>query len=240
MNYFPFHIGDYASATRHLSWEEDAAYRRMLDVYYTTEKPLPADVRSVCRLVVATTESQREAVKIVLEEFFDLTEIGWGNSRADETLAVMKDRQEKQREKANKRWSMPRPKSGNAAAMPQHQDNDAVASKDDAVAMPPIPIPIPIEKNKRKSQDPPPDGGMDSGPPSIGPEDPIKAIFDQGVAILTASGKSEQGARSLIGRLRKTVGDEDFARILVASRSKTDPAAYMAKAAQPKVKAVSL
>ena len=40
MNYYPFHIGDYLSATRHLSWEEDAAYRRLLDTYYTTEKPV--------------------------------------------------------------------------------------------------------------------------------------------------------------------------------------------------------
>ena len=32
------HIGDYLSATRHLSWEEDAAFRRLLDTYYSTEK----------------------------------------------------------------------------------------------------------------------------------------------------------------------------------------------------------
>ena len=25
MNYYPFHIGDYVSATRHLTWDEDAA-----------------------------------------------------------------------------------------------------------------------------------------------------------------------------------------------------------------------
>ena len=43
MNYYPFHIGDYLSATRHLSWEEDCAYRRLLDVYYTSEKPLPIE-----------------------------------------------------------------------------------------------------------------------------------------------------------------------------------------------------
>lgn len=50
MNYFPFHIGDYLSATRHLSWEEDLAYRRVLDTYYTNEKPLPAEVKQVCPL----------------------------------------------------------------------------------------------------------------------------------------------------------------------------------------------
>ena len=97
-----------------------------------------------------------------------------------------------------------------------------------------------IEPSKEKSQ--PPDGGIgsNSGSPPDDYEDPIKAIFDQGVRILTAAGKSEQGARSLIGRLRKTVGDEDFARILVASRSASDPAAYMVKAAQPKIRAVAL
>lgn len=86
MNYYPFHIGDYLSATRHLSWEEDAAYRRLLDTYYTTEKPLPVDLRSVCRLVMATTDGQRESVQIVLEEFFIETPEGWVNRRADRII----------------------------------------------------------------------------------------------------------------------------------------------------------
>ena len=94
MNYYPFHIGDYLSATRHLSWEEDAAYRRLLDTYYTTEKPLPADERSVYRLVVAATESQREAVRTVLLEFFDLREDGWVNQRADAEISAMREKQE--------------------------------------------------------------------------------------------------------------------------------------------------
>ena len=67
MNYYPFHIGDYATATRHLSWDEDMAYRRLLDVYYTTEKPLPNDLRSVWRLTLASTDEHRDAIKIVLE-----------------------------------------------------------------------------------------------------------------------------------------------------------------------------
>ena len=92
MNYFPFHIGDYASATRHLSWDEDAAYRRLLDVYYTTEKPLPADLRAVCRLVIAMTEIQRESVQIVLAEFFELTPCGWINHRADAEIESMRDK----------------------------------------------------------------------------------------------------------------------------------------------------
>ena len=142
MNYYPFHIGDYLSATRHLSWEEDAAYRRLLDTYYTTEKALPADLRAVCRLVLATTDSQREAVKIVLEEFFELTDEGWRNRRADAEIAEMLLRQQKQRDKANKRWQKQATEPGIAPALPQHQPSDAAASNSDADAMPPTPTPV--------------------------------------------------------------------------------------------------
>ena len=94
MNYFPFHIGDYVSATRHLSWDEDMAYRRMLDWCYTNEKPLPADVQRICRLVVATTDPQRAAVEVVLEEFFQRTDEGWTNTRVTAELARMQEKQE--------------------------------------------------------------------------------------------------------------------------------------------------
>lgn len=100
MNYFPFHIGDYASATRHLSWEEDLAYRRLLDVYYTSEAPLPVEPRALCRLIVASSEQQREAVDQVLEEFFTLTAEGWIHARADAEIAAMSSKRQKARESA--------------------------------------------------------------------------------------------------------------------------------------------
>ena len=165
MNYYPFHIGDYLSATRHLSWEEDAAYRRLLDTYYTNEKALPTDLKAVCRLVLATTESQREAVQTVLQEFFTLTDAGWVNARADAEIAAMREKQQKQRDKANKRWHKPEQEPGNAPAMPRHEATDATASKTDADAMPPTPTPTPTpkiigeasaprEKNSKRTQVP--------------------------------------------------------------------------------------
>lgn len=99
MNYYPFHIGDYLSATRHLTWAEDAAYRRLLDTYYTTEKPLPSELRAVCRLVLATTDEQREAVQVVLSEFFELTSAGWINVRADAEIDSMRVKQSAQEDK---------------------------------------------------------------------------------------------------------------------------------------------
>jgi uncharacterized protein YdaU (DUF1376 family) len=161
MNYYPFHIGDYLSATRHLSWEEDAAYRRLLDTYYTTEKPLPADLRAVCRLVLATTDSQREAVRVVLEEFFQATDDGWRNSRADAEIDSMRQKQQTQRDKANKRWHKPSTEHGNASALPQHTADDAAASKTDADAMPPTPTPTPTMNTRESASAPPCPSGVD-------------------------------------------------------------------------------
>lgn len=100
MNFYPFHIGDYASATRHLSWDEDCAYRRLLDVYYTTEKPLPLDAKQVCRLAVARTKSQRAAVLVVLHEFFEQTDAGWVCARAEAEIEAMRDKQAAGEERA--------------------------------------------------------------------------------------------------------------------------------------------
>ena len=151
VNFYPFHIGDYLSATRHLSWEEDAAYRRLLDVYYTTEKPLPADLRACCRLVLASTDGQREAVRVVLEEFFTLTDDGWFNRRVDAELCNLRERQDKQRDRANKRWHKPVSTPGNAGDMPNPTPGNATASQTDATAlnpdataMPPVPVPVPV------------------------------------------------------------------------------------------------
>jgi uncharacterized protein YdaU (DUF1376 family) len=84
---YDHHIGDYDAATAHLSWDEDQAYTRMIRVYYRTEKPLPADVAQVCRLVRASLPKHRQAVQAVLEEFFTLEEDGWHNKRCDEEIA---------------------------------------------------------------------------------------------------------------------------------------------------------
>lgn len=99
MNYYPFHIGDYASATRHLSWDEDLAYRRLLDWCYTNEKPLPLDVGKVCRLIVATSDAQRVAAETVLSEFFVSTSDGWIHERVTAELERMRERQEASEER---------------------------------------------------------------------------------------------------------------------------------------------
>jgi uncharacterized protein YdaU (DUF1376 family) len=84
MHYYQFNIGDYASHTRHLSLIEDAIYRRLLDLYYLHERPLNTGLTAVARQINAR-EYEAE-IKIILEEFFELTENGWINLRADKEI----------------------------------------------------------------------------------------------------------------------------------------------------------
>jgi uncharacterized protein YdaU (DUF1376 family) len=86
VNYYPHHIGDYLRDTVHLTMVEDSAYRRMLDLYYASEKPLPIDFDYLCKLVRARENPEREAVHLVLHEFFQKCEDGWRNKRADEEI----------------------------------------------------------------------------------------------------------------------------------------------------------
>jgi len=85
MNYYQFHIGDYTSHTRHLSPIEDIAYRRLLDLYYLHERPLNSGSASVARQI--NMREFEDEVKLILEEFFTLSDDGWINVRADKEIA---------------------------------------------------------------------------------------------------------------------------------------------------------
>lgn len=61
MRHFAHHIGDYAAATAHLSFVEDAAYHRLLRLYYRDERALPSDVAACQRLVAARSREERAA-----------------------------------------------------------------------------------------------------------------------------------------------------------------------------------
>jgi uncharacterized protein YdaU (DUF1376 family) len=97
VNYYPFHLGDYAVHTRHLTLLEDLAYRRLLDLYYTRERPIPAETQSVCRLI-GMRENEAE-VESVLREFFTPNEAGeWVSSRCEVEIEAFHARAERARE----------------------------------------------------------------------------------------------------------------------------------------------
>ena len=105
MHYYNFNIGDYMKHTLHLTPEEDLAYRRILDMYYDTESAIPSNIPLVSRRL----RMDSKIVESVLNEFFDLTEEGYKNYRADGEIADYHKFLEKQ--KANGRLGG-RPKKG--------------------------------------------------------------------------------------------------------------------------------
>ena len=86
MNHYPHHIGDFNSATRHLTRVERSLYRDLIDLYYDTEKPLMADFGKLARRIVCD-ESDVPALREVLNEFFVLEDDGYHNERCDAEIA---------------------------------------------------------------------------------------------------------------------------------------------------------
>lgn len=102
MNFYPFHIGDYTLHTGHLSLEEDLAYRRLLDLYYITEKPITPDTDRAARLI--RMADHKQAVADVLGEFFLKTDEGYVSKRADAEIAKYQAKAGRAIAANNRRW----------------------------------------------------------------------------------------------------------------------------------------
>lgn len=162
MNYYEHHLGDYLRDTAHLSMVEDGAYRRLLDAYYIKELPLPKAVRDVYRLVRAGSKVEKDAVSIVLSEFFSEDANGWRHKRCDTEIARYQDKQAKAKRSAEARWSASKPHSdGNANASPNAYA-DAMRTHSDGNALQSPVTRHQTPKKKNTSAIAPPDGVSDS------------------------------------------------------------------------------
>lgn len=142
MNFYDFHIGDYTSRTAHLDPLEDLAYRRMLDLYYTREAALPADVDQIARLIRMRTNVQE--IKVVLAEFFISNgDEGWVHTKCEEVIAAANAKRASAKKSADARWSKG---DSDANAMRTHTEriDPAKPSQCDGNAPSPSPSPIPI------------------------------------------------------------------------------------------------
>lgn len=103
MNFYSHHIGDFNNATRHLSRLERSIYRDLLELYYDTEKPLTTDFDKLARRCLVA-DDERGAMRDVLNEFFELTDDGYRNKRADREIAAYQRMGEGGKRGAAKRW----------------------------------------------------------------------------------------------------------------------------------------
>lgn len=88
MNFYKRHLGDYAKDTPHLPMIEHGAYGLLLDYYYATERPLPAELEAILRVCRAITKAEQNAVRSVVDQFFPVAADGLRhNKRADAEIA---------------------------------------------------------------------------------------------------------------------------------------------------------
>jgi uncharacterized protein YdaU (DUF1376 family) len=134
MNFYPFHIGDFRSATPHLSDAEELAYRRALDWYYDTEQPIPLETQWVARRLRVDTDT----LQTILDDFFIKTEEGWRHHRCDQELSKYNEIAERNRLNGKKGGRPKASKSGH---------KNPVGSQS-------VTIGLPLESDREGNQEP--------------------------------------------------------------------------------------
>ncbi len=114
--WMPLYIGDYLKDTRRLSTLEHGAYL-LLIMEYWQQGGLPDDDAQLAR-IAGLSLSEWRSVRPTLSSFFTN---GWNHERIERELAQAKDKQDKAREAALRRWknrppNPPTPSERNADA----------------------------------------------------------------------------------------------------------------------------
>lgn len=125
-HFFPFHIGDYLRDTRGLSVMEHGAYLLLMLEYYSSAKPLPADVSTLYKITGARTHSEQAAVRRCVSKFFTNGNAELIQPRIVRELQRWETRTRKARTAANAKWNKAQPDQG--------PDDASAADKKDANA----------------------------------------------------------------------------------------------------------
>ena len=128
MHYYKFNIGDYARSTRHLTNDEDLAYRRLLDMYYETETPIPLETQWVARRIRMDVND----VEVLLNDMFIRTEEGWRHPRCDADIEEYHRQAERNRENGKRGG---RPKTAIKQTIENPVGSKSVASENPVVTL---------------------------------------------------------------------------------------------------------
>lgn len=133
MDWYPWHPARYREKTLHLTAEQDGIYRRLIDHYMETRKPLPDNDLALARISGVDIACFEHASSII-RAFFKQRKAGFLNHQTcDEMLNEQDDkakfRTERARIAAEKRWSnQDVTESSNANIMPDAMLGDATVN----------------------------------------------------------------------------------------------------------------
>jgi len=194
----PLFTDAYLGDTTHLTTHEHGAYMLLLMVAWRSPGCcLPDDDALLARYTRMTLDKWRKT-KPVLRTFFQIRDGSWHQARLQDEYRHLQSRREQQSKAGSasvKAKSLKRCNRGSTSVgdplQRTHNENST-----------PTPTPTSVSK----------DTGAEA------PPDPVKDLFDTGVALLTGSGTRPSQARSLIGKWRKDHGDAQALAAIVAAR----------------------
>ena len=94
MNKYFHHIGDFKSATTHLTRQEASVYLDLIHRYYDQEEPIMLDTKLLARKLARKGEEAKDiepVIEIVLDEFFIKTADGYLNERCEFDLDLYRN-----------------------------------------------------------------------------------------------------------------------------------------------------
>lgn len=125
MHFYPHNIADYRKDTRFLTKLQHWAYRELLDEYYLSEQPITNNEKDLFWRMGATTDEEQQAIKTVLNGFFEQTEDGFIHKRCDVEIQIYKGIAEK-RSRAGKASGKSRRGETNTCSTHVQQNEDGV------------------------------------------------------------------------------------------------------------------
>lgn len=190
MNYYERHLGDYAKDTAHLSMLEHGAYGLLLDRYYGTEQGIQAD--QAHRVARARSKEEKAAVDAVLSEFFTLSDGAWKHSRVEREIEKAQTKIKAAQENGKR--------GGRPKKNPEATDEKPTG----------FPLGSDLETQTKAHQTPDTSYSVsnETGGQAARPLTPDEIIFGYGVPLLVGAGNADKAARSFLGGLRKSHGDD--------------------------------
>lgn len=204
--YFPMFPSDFEAKTSHLTLEEDGAYNRLLRLCWMTPGcSLPDDPAWIARRMRVDAATFDRVVAPILDEFFRREK---GRVFQSKLMLIHDDANTKHERRVE---------AGRKGGRPAKSLKENETGESNAKAMPKQPEPEPDSKYSVAKAT-----GADA------PPDPAKVAFDAGVKVLTAAGKSEASARSIVGKWRGKHGAEAVIAALGRAQREgaVDPVAF--------------
>lgn len=188
---------DYVADTSHLTMTEDGAYTRLLDQYYLTGEPLPAERSRIYRCCRAMTKDERKAIDAILSQFFEQRGEAFHNFRADHEIS-----------EAN-RISEGRSEVGKLGAQAKARARANAKPIASAIAQP---NGAAIASTVHNTQIP-------NATHSAGPVEIWEQVWNEGRAYLVANGQSEGDARKALMRWRQNHDELEILRALKIAKT---------------------